>query len=126
MTYTPCKGACLPRLVGSAYKPSGQDAFLYSGGAMIDLGTLGDGTSGCARSINNAGWIVGQSYRSGGTNHHSFLYRDGVMTDLGTFGGDGSEALDINSAGDIVGEILVNGSNQVRLQLHVLAYNLGI
>lgn len=84
-------------------------AFVYSGGAFTDLGTLG-GLYSSGRAINDSHWVVGQAsttidYGSGHTVPHAYLYRDGAMTDLGTFGGlfAASEALGINNAGQIVG-----------------------
>ncbi|MGU3443200.1 hypothetical protein ACLBXI_25395 [Bacillus cereus] len=44
-------------------------AFLYSNGAMSDLGTLSGGENSCAYAINDSGVIVGYSeLRSGSTN----------------------------------------------------------
>ena len=57
----------------------------YSGGTMIDLGTLG-GTYSYANGINNKGQIVGYSLTASGQDH-AFLYSGGKMTDLGTLGG---------------------------------------
>lgn len=56
---------------------SGTDhAFLYSGGAMTDLNTLIDPTSGWilqqATAINDSGWIVGFGTNSLG-QAHAFL-----------------------------------------------------
>lgn len=59
----------------SSVLPSGKHAFLYSGGKMTDLGTLGGDSS--ANGINNSGQVVGEC-DSGG----AFLYSNGVMTDL--------------------------------------------
>ena len=73
-------------------------AFLYNG-VMHDLGTLG-GKNSDAYDINASGRIVG--YSEIGDTLHAFLY-DGTMHDLGTLGGY-SEALGINSAGQIVGD----------------------
>jgi probable HAF family extracellular repeat protein len=71
-------------------------AFLYTQGAMMDLGT------GIGEGINNAGQVVGQGLFSG--SRHAFVYGAGAMKDLGTLpGGTFSEASGINLAGKIVG-----------------------
>ena len=36
---------------------------------MTDLGGLPGGEFSCARSINNNGWIVGESYDASGNDH---------------------------------------------------------
>jgi probable HAF family extracellular repeat protein len=84
-------------------------AFLYYGGAMQDLGTLG-GLFSSAASINEAGKVVGEASTSielpgGHFVAHAFQYADGSMQDLGAFGGApaASQANDINNRGQIVG-----------------------
>jgi probable HAF family extracellular repeat protein len=74
-------------------------AFLYQGGKMVALGTLG-GTSSWARAVNDSNVVVGGS-TTGLSTSTAFIYRNGVMEDLGA--GAGSEALDINAAGAVVG-----------------------
>ena len=58
-------------------------AFLYSGGRMIDLGTLG-GDYSAGTSINNREQIAGASSTANPTDHRTraFLYSDGKMYDL--------------------------------------------
>jgi probable HAF family extracellular repeat protein len=56
-------------------------AFLYSGGTMTDLGTLG-GQYACANGINNNGQVVGESWLDATETMHAFLYEAGTMTDL--------------------------------------------
>jgi probable HAF family extracellular repeat protein len=58
----------------------------YSGGKMIDLGTLPGGTHSWATGINNKGQIVGYSTIASGQTH-AFLYSGGTMIDLGTLEG---------------------------------------
>jgi probable HAF family extracellular repeat protein len=83
-------------------------AFLYSNGAMTDLGTLGGATS-YASAINDGGQIVGRADIPGPNQfvmvHHAFIYSNGQMTDLGALGGTFSSALGINNLGDVVGSI---------------------
>ena len=48
-------------------------AFLYSGGVMSDLGTLG-GTFSQGLGVNNAGQVAGLSNTAGDVAQHAFLY----------------------------------------------------
>ena len=78
------------------------DAFLYSGGVMQHLGTLGGFTS-WAYAINNSAQIAGDSQTSDPSITHAFLYSSGRMQDLGTLGGSQSNAFGINDHGDVAG-----------------------
>ncbi len=82
-------------------------AFLYSGGTMIDIGTLPDDTGGQAYAINNNGQIVGNS-TGGSGGSPGFLYSGGTMYDLLTLIDSGSDwtslkPVKINDKGQIVG-----------------------
>lgn len=82
-------------------------AFVYTNGAMTNLGTL-SGTSGSfAVGINNNGQIVGNSYSNAYTYNpnRAFLYTNGSMQDIGTLGGSSSYILGngINNSGQVVG-----------------------
>lgn len=78
-------------------------AFLYSGGKMTDLGTLG-GTNSGGNGINDSGQVTGSSDIKGNNTYHAFLYSSGRMKDLGTLGGNFSEGYGINAAGQITGD----------------------
>ncbi len=80
----------------------GTHAFLWEDGAMTDLGTLG-GEISRANGINDRGQAVGAAETADGAVH-AFLWENGAMTDLGTVPGwDGSRAIWINEAGQVVG-----------------------
>jgi chitinase len=77
-------------------------AALFSGGAVVDLGTLG-GNNSEALGINDSGVIVGDATIQGGSPSHAFWY-DGTLHDLGVLpSGNGSSATAINASGTIVG-----------------------
>jgi probable HAF family extracellular repeat protein len=80
--------------------------FLWEGGSMADLGTLGGtvGTNGDGGSLNRSGQVVGQSNLKGDVYAHPFLWTNpGPMQDLGTLGGNFGGAVWINDAGEVVG-----------------------
>ena len=84
-----------------------QHAFLYSGGKMTDLGTLGQGNS-WAYAINNTGQVVGFSNTNQGIS--AFLYSGGTITNLGSLFGSFSSAYAINNVGQVVGITAVAGT----------------
>ena len=76
-------------------------AFLYSGGPLMNLGTLG-GEYAQPHAINTSGQIAGYSTLASGS-YRAFLYSNGQMTALGTLGADYSIGYGLNDAGDVVG-----------------------
>jgi probable HAF family extracellular repeat protein len=95
-----------------------EHAFLYAGGVMSDLGTLG-GNYSCAHAINNSNVIVGVAGIDPGDDNlnRAFIYAGGSMVDLNTLldaSGTGwtlVQASDINDAGQIVGFGIYGGTN---------------
>jgi probable HAF family extracellular repeat protein len=75
-------------------------AFLYVGGEMVDLGTLGYDSA--ATSVNDFGQVVGYSGTDEG--YRAFFYANGAMISMGSLVGfDHSYAYDINNNGQAVG-----------------------
>lgn len=86
------------RIVGQA----GGRAFLWDGGAVIDLGTLG-GSASSASGISGNGFITGAADRPDGSSH-AFFY-DGAPGALGDIGqlGVASSGAGVNRAGQVAG-----------------------
>lgn len=72
---------------------------------LTDIGTLG-GPNARATAINEAGQVVGQSETADAKLHAFVWASDTGMVDLGVIDPyDGAEALDINDAGQVVGNL---------------------
>lgn len=86
------------RIVGQA----GGRAFLWDGGAITDLGTLG-GAGAAAFGISDNGFITGGADRLDGSTH-AFLFdgATGTIGDIGQLGVAGSGA-GVNRAGQVAG-----------------------
>ncbi len=86
-----------------------QDPFFWSGGRMVDIGTLG-GTFGNPWWMNQVGQVVGQSNLAGDQLFHGFLWDRGRLNDLPPVGGGSiSTALWVNDEGDAVGGSSIAG-----------------
>jgi probable HAF family extracellular repeat protein len=96
-------------------------AFLYSGGAMADLGTLYESFGSSALAINDKGQVVGTSSIDSSGAQHAFLYSGGTMTDLGALGGPVAGASGINNIGQVVGYWL-----DANFSSHAFLYSAGI
>lgn len=111
---------------------SASHAFLWSEGAMHDLGTLAGDVS-VATAINESGHVVGWStIHSGQTAfeadvgpHHAFLWQHGRMIDLGTLGGAQSEAVAINDRDQVVGWSDLQGSTVMHERHHAFLWENG-
>lgn len=93
-------------VVGNAETADGKThAFLYAGGSMADLGTLGGSNSHASRSSD--GGIVGRAQVADGTYHSFLSLSGGELRDLSSIDvrlkDRFSTAIDVNSAGHVVG-----------------------
>jgi len=98
-------------------------AFLYTGGVRQDIGTLSaQHTFSKAQAVNGAGTVVGVSSPSFffSEGERVFIYKDGTMLDLNSLVAADSarvltSAVDINDAGQIAANGLLNGQNHAFL-----------
>ena len=112
----------------NGFLPAGQQvrAFVWNGGALRDLGTLG-GLDAAAQAINQHGVVAGLSFTSTEINDttglptvHPFVWTNGIMQDVGSLGGTmstpGSFASGpfgklLNERGDIAGTSTLPGDD---------------
>ncbi len=89
------------QVVGTSSVAAGVfDAFLFSGGAMRDLGNFGGGST--ATALNDRGDVVGSSFA---TTNHPFLFRNGTLIDLGLPSGFNSGVANgVNDSDQVIGE----------------------
>ncbi len=97
---------CAEASVTTQYSVLAQHAFLYTGGQMLDLGTLG-GDDSAAYAINDAGQITGYALDAA-ERCHAFLYAAGMMRDVGTLGDMDTFGSALNDRGDVVGFSLLD------------------
>jgi probable HAF family extracellular repeat protein len=105
----PCNG-CGPFGAYFLFVPTATEthAFLWHGGKMQDLGTLG-GPDSTAVVVNDSGEIAGQSFinfsanPSGVPTVDPFFWENGEMVDIGTLGGTFGFANWMNNRGQVVG-----------------------
>lgn len=92
--------------VGNYNNPS-SSVFVYSNGALTNLGTLG-GSSGIGNGINASGQVAGYSQNSSRT-YRAFISKGNTLTDLGDLGGGSAVAYAINDLGQVVGSAVTSG-----------------
>jgi probable HAF family extracellular repeat protein len=102
-------GAVAGRSMTSGSDYGSMRAFLYSSGAMHNLGVLPGTTMSEAHGINASGQVVGSTAVAVGQPfYHAFTYRNGTMTDLNSLIDPASgwtlvDAVVINDSGSIIG-----------------------
>ncbi len=87
--------------VAGGLNSSSSEVFLYTGGKMTSLGTLG-GTSGIGNAINSSGQIAGYSENSSKV-YRAFTTSGTTLVDIGDLGGGSAVAYGINDVGQVVG-----------------------
>ncbi len=87
---------------GPPFNQPQDDAFLWSGGTMVDLGTLG-GAFSTPTSINRSGQVTVISLDASNSLFQSYLWSGGTKAVLNSVGGNFVEALMLNNAATVVG-----------------------
>ena len=104
-------------VIGGSYR----GAYVYSNGAVKNLGSLPGGGSNAGFGINNLGQVTGWAFpQNGYPNEHPFLYSGGIMQDLGLLPNSGyGDGYAINDAGQVTGQsghaFLASGGTMVDL-----------
>lgn len=97
-------------------------AFVWNGGALNDLGTLG-GQDSIAFAINSHGQVSGGA-QSPNTHYHAAVWTAGKITDLGLLSlGLWSYAFGINDSGRVVGVAQTNPSTS---EFHAVLWDNGV
>ncbi len=117
--FTPTAVNASGQVVGTSISFAGDTSYLYSGGTLTTLGSLGGGNTD-ANAINDSGKIGGASVTSGGATH-AFIYSGGSFTDVGTLpGGATSTGTALSNGGKLVGF----GTNTANYApVHALSYD---
>lgn len=111
----------LGQVVGSMSSGDARHGFVYAGGVLTDIGTLGGRDSGAA-AINDRGQVVGNSSVDASGVSRGFLYSGGSMRALAG-GADGAslQAYGINNGGTIVGSMFVTTPDDSYRHAYTLA-----
>lgn len=98
------------QVTGVSFRASGNRAFLWQSGVMVDIGTLG-GTESFAMAMNERGHIVGSSRTSSGAQV-PFIYKNGKMREIPLAGITDAVALDVNDRGQVLVRGKIDGGDE--------------
>jgi probable HAF family extracellular repeat protein len=108
----------LGQVVGSMSAGSAYHGFVYGGGILTDIGTLGGANSG-ATAINDHGVVVGNAEVDASGNTNGFVYSGGAMSGLS--GGAYMQAYGINNNGTVVGSMFVTTPDDSYLHAYAMS-----
>ena len=101
------------------YSATQNRAFVWEGGKMRDIGTLG-GPDAAPITMSDSGLVIGQSYTSFTPNPDTgypiadpFLWDGRRIIDLGSLGGVGGVPQWVNNSGQVVGYSLIPSTGRV-------------
>lgn len=108
------------QVTGYAETGAEPHAFLFSGAAMIDIGSLTGLPNSFGYDINDLSHVAGTAYDKNYKRPVPFLYRDNTAVDLGALGGKGASALALNNRDEVVGYSEIAGGTE-----HAFLYTAG-
>jgi probable HAF family extracellular repeat protein len=106
------------QVTGTSSLPGGAvHGFLYSGGALVDIGVLPGGSNSAGHGVNAAGTVVGDADDAAGESQ-PVIYANGALSALSPASFVYGQARGINDAGLVAGFGQFTGSDYAHAFLH--------